>query len=89
MTFVKLGFFFFWLIDSEMFSTSKQGNCLRFFELQSVSAAVMRTVFDKMPGSFEDKIKRYRDSRQKSEKEKDGLLRIYAFFTSIFYNTFF
>lgn len=72
--------FFFLLIDSGMFSTSKQGNCLRFFELQSVSAAVMRTVLDKMPGSFQGKIKQYRESCRKSEKKKDFILRIYAFF---------
>lgn len=82
MTLIK---YFCLLIDSKMFSTSKQGNCLRFFELQSVSAEAMRIFLDKMmPYSFEDKIKQYRRSRsQKSKKEKDFLSRIYAI---IFFN---
>lgn len=67
--------------DSGMFSTSKQGNCLRFFELQSVSAEAMRIVLDKrMPDSFNDKIKQYRKLSEvrskKSKKEKDFLSRL-------------
>lgn len=79
--------YFCLFIDSKMFSTSKQGNCLRFFELQSVSANAMRIFFDKMPDTFQEKIDKYenkkefdsRSHRIDSEKKKDFVSRMYAF----------
>lgn len=63
-----------------MFSTSKRGNQLRLFELQSLSAEAMRIVLDKMPNSFADKIKQYCGSLWNSKQKKDLCLRIYEFF---------
>lgn len=65
-----------------MFSTSKRGNQLRLFELQSLSAEAMRIVLDKMPNSFADKIKQYCGSLRfrNSKQERDLCLRIYEFF---------
>lgn len=80
--------YIFLLIDSGMFSTSKQGNRLRLFELQSVSADAMRIVFDSMPGSFANKIKTYCNLSPNSKRTKDLLSGIYAFFTSKMNNTF-
>lgn len=80
--------YIFFLIDSGTFSTSKQGNRLRLFELQSVSADAMRIVFDKMPGSFANKIKKYCNLSPNSKRTNDLLSGIYAFFTSKMNNTF-
>lgn len=64
-----------------MFSTSEQGNCLRFFELQSVSANAMRIFLDKMPDTFQKKIEQYcKSHRIDSEEKKDFVSRMYAFF---------
>lgn len=68
------------LIDSGTFSTSKQGNCLRLFELQSVSADAMRIVLDKMPKSFSDKIEQYCNLPPNSKTKNDLLTGIYTFF---------
>lgn len=43
------------LSDSGNFSTKKQGNCLRFFALQTASAGALRTVFDNIADTFENK----------------------------------
>lgn len=67
------------VLDSEKFSTSKQGNCLRLFELQSVSADAMRVVFNKLGPTFEEKIKLYCKSSPKSTRKNDLLSRIYAY----------
>lgn len=72
--------YIFLLIDSGTFSTSKQGNRLRLFELQSVSADAMRIVFDSMPRSFANKIKEYCKSLRNFKKKNDLLSGIYAFF---------
>lgn len=72
--------YIFLLIDSGTFSTSKQGNRLRLFELQSVSADAMRIVFDSMPRSFANKIKEYCKSLGNFKKKNDLLSGIYAFF---------
>lgn len=72
--------YIFLLIDSGTFSTSKQGNRLRLFELQSVSADAMRIVFDSMPRSFANKIKEYCKSLPNFKKKNDLLSGIYAFF---------
>lgn len=80
--------YIFLLIDSGTFSTSKQGNRLRLFELQSVSADAMRIVFDSMPDSFANKIKEYCNLFPNSKRTNDLLSGIYAFFTSKLNNTF-
>lgn len=72
--------YIFLLIDSGTFSTSEQGNRLRLFELQSVSADAMRIVFDSMPRSFTNKIKKYCKSLRNFKKKNDLLSGIYAFF---------
>lgn len=72
--------YIFLLIDSGTFSTSKQGNRLRLFELQSVSADAMRIVFDSMPRSFANKIKEYCKLLRNFKKKNDLLSGIYAFF---------
>lgn len=77
----------FLLIDSGTLSTSKQGNCLRLFELQSVSADAMRIVFDNMPDSFSDKINKYLKSSRISKRDHNLLSGIYSFFTSKINNT--
>lgn len=79
------------LIDSGTFSTSKQANCLRLFELQSVSAETLRIVLDQMPKPFEDKIRDFCGSPKNSKRKKDFLpgICIYANFNFIDVNTFF
>lgn len=45
-----------YLLDSGEYSTVGQGNCHRLFALQAVSAVALRTVFERLPGTFEDKV---------------------------------
>lgn len=45
------------LLDSGEFSTSGQGNVIRFFALQAVSAKVMRKVINNLPNTFKENIK--------------------------------
>lgn len=80
MTLIK---YFCLLIDSGIFSTSRQENNLRLFELQSLSADAMRIVLDEMPNTFADKIKQYcgmRGMHRHYREKNDLLFRIYAVF---------
>lgn len=67
------------VLDSGKFSTSKQGNCLRLFELQSVSADAMRVVFNKLAQTLEEKIKIFCAVTSNSNRKSELLSRIYAF----------
>lgn len=58
--------FFFPILDSGKFSTSDQGNCLRLFALQSVSADAMRKVF-KNESDFEEKLQKVLKSKKIKE----------------------
>lgn len=60
---------------------SKQGNCLRLFSLQSVSADAMRKVFDN-PDDFEDKktrLKQYCKSNLTNPRNNELLSRKVVF----------
>lgn len=57
--------------DCGEYSTEQEGNCLRFFALQTVSTNAMRIAFDKMmPAKFEDKIKEFKRHCKKHQKDK-------------------
>lgn len=63
-------YFCFLVLDSGEFSTSGQGNIIRFYALQAVSAKVMRKVINNPPNAFRKKIE---DVKKlcKSEKHCD------------------
>lgn len=50
-------YFYLFTLDSEEFSTSGQGNVIRFYALQAVSAKVMRKVINNLPNTFQKNIK--------------------------------
>lgn len=70
---------FFLFTDTGKFSTSQQGNCLRLFELQTVSADALRILFNKVDGTLKDKIERYCRSSPRSSWKKELLSRIYTY----------
>lgn len=46
------------LLDSDEFSTSGQGNVIRFYALQAVSAKAMRKAINNLPNTFGENIKK-------------------------------
>lgn len=50
--------FLFILLDSGELLTSGQGNAIRFYALQAVSAKAMRTAINSLPYTFEQNIKK-------------------------------
>lgn len=46
----------------------KQANCLRLFALLDVSAEALRIIFDREPGSFEEKINKIMKKCRKDKK---------------------
>lgn len=50
--------FCFFLLDSEELSTSGQGNVIRFYAIQSVSAKAMRKAINNLPNPFGENIKK-------------------------------
>lgn len=49
-------------IDSGVLATEKEGNYFRFLALISISANAMRKAFDNLPYSFEDLLKRFKQT---------------------------
>lgn len=69
------------LSDSGKYTTNKQGNCLRLFSLQAVSADAMRKVFDN-PDDFEEKktrLKQYCKSNLTNPRNNELLSRKVVF----------
>lgn len=59
-------------LDCGKYSTEQEGNCLRFFALQTVSANAMRIAFDNMqPIQFEDKMKDFKQNCKSNSKMKE------------------
>lgn len=52
-------FHFMFILDSKRFASEKEGNCLRFFALQSVSTDAIRRVLDNVQGNFNNKWQAY------------------------------
>lgn len=78
----------FVFLDSGKYTTNKQGNCLRLFALQAVSADAMRKVFDN-PNDFEDKktrLKQYCESNLTNSRNNELFSRnlVFCYFDSFF-----
>lgn len=56
-------------LESGKFTTEKEGNCLRFFALQSVSLDALRIALDNMSESFQTKWQRFANYCKMKEKE--------------------
>lgn len=67
--------FFLFSLDSGMYSSEKQGNCLRYFALQSVCSDAMRKAFDNLSGTFAGKISKFKQHCSKNVKKWGQLIK--------------
>lgn len=56
-------------LESEKFTTEKEGHCLRFFALQSVSLDALGKALDNMSESFQTKWQRFANYCKMKQKE--------------------
>lgn len=56
-------------LESEKFTTEKEGHCLRFFALQSVSLDALGIALDNMSESFQTKWQRFANYCKMKQKE--------------------
>lgn len=69
----ELTYKLYFLLDSGRFSTEKEANGLRFFALLTVGADAVRTAFDGIYPSFENKLNNFIQQCSSKTKFKDAI----------------